>query len=188
MREKSEAISSIFQITLKNDEQLFSQLSASVRFFLVAEQEICDDYITEDFYRALAYSFVPVVVGGRDVGFDEVALAGTYIDALDFDTEQDLASYLGVYLRDNAEEFLQYLTWQYEFRVVPSIPSWVCEIGLALAGAPVVGHLDDDQDYFYPAGNEEDRGGHKAITDFRRFWQRKKCYGSYLDALRTLTQ
>ena len=70
------------------------RLAATSGFLFAAEEEICDDYVSEGFYRALNLSYVPVVFGGRDVGFDEVALAGTYVDAFDFDDGREIVQFL----------------------------------------------------------------------------------------------
>ena len=86
------------------------------RFYFAFEEEICDDFITEEFFKvqdinlrkkrmfleqacriilqALELSYVPVVLGGQDIGYDEVALAGTYIDALDYRDPKQVAKML----------------------------------------------------------------------------------------------
>ena len=70
------------------------RLAATSGFFFAAEEEICEDYIAESFYHALNLSYIPVVFGGRDVGYDEVALAGTYVDAFDFDDGREIIQFL----------------------------------------------------------------------------------------------
>ena len=70
------------------------RLAATSGFIFTPEEEICDDYVSEGFYRALNLSYIPVVFGGRDVGFDEVALAGTYVDAFDFDNGREIIQFL----------------------------------------------------------------------------------------------
>lgn len=70
------------------------RLAATNGFLFVAEEEICDDFVSEGFYRALNLSYIPVVFGGRDVGFDEVALAGSYVDAFDFDDGREIIQFL----------------------------------------------------------------------------------------------
>ena len=70
------------------------RLAATSGFLFAAEEEICEDFISEGFYRALNLSYIPVVFGGRDVGYDEVALAGTYVDAFDFDDGREIIQFL----------------------------------------------------------------------------------------------
>ena len=70
------------------------RLAATSGFLFAPEEEICDDYISEGFYRALNLSYIPVVFGGRDVGYDEAALAGTYVDAFDFDDGREIIQFL----------------------------------------------------------------------------------------------
>ena len=76
------------------ESMAMKRLAKRSGFMFVAEEDICDDYVSESFYRALHLSSIPVVFGGRDVGIDEVALAGTYVDALDFDDGQELIKFL----------------------------------------------------------------------------------------------
>ena len=143
------------------------RLAATSSFMFVAEEEICDDFVSEGFYRALNLSYIPVVFGGRDVGFDEVALAGTYVDAFDFDDGREIVQFLGELLRDDSKDWVQLMSWQHDFVVVPPTP-WVCGLATAVADASDVSRLGDEH--------------LKVIEDFREFWHSKKCYGSYREA------
>ena len=134
-------------------------LKKRVRFYFAAEDEICEDYVSEDFFRALNHSYVPVVLGGQAVGYDEVGLAGTYVDALDFEDVEALVEYLKE-LQASYNDYLLYLTWQHDYRIKLA-NDWVCSLKTAL---------------------EEDKDKTAAVTDFRRFWHQKKCYGSYENA------
>ncbi len=134
-------------------------LSSRARFYVAFEEEICDDYITERYFRALHHGYVPLVLGGADVGYDEVALAGTYIDAIDFVTEEGP---LGL-RRHLAElpwlEFSQYLLWQLDYTVDSCQGQWRLRLG-----EKVVADMARQK---------------KSILDFSQFWHSKKCYGRY---------
>ena len=131
-------------------------LKKRVRFYLAAEDEICEDYISADFFRALNLSYVPIVLGGQTVGYDEVGLAGTYVDALDFDDAEELVDYLKE-VQASWNDYFVYVSWQYDYRITTA-EDWVCRLASA--------HLET----------------RTSIEDFREFWQRKKCYGSYKHA------
>ena len=57
---------------------------------------------------------VPVVFGWAE--YSLYAPAGSYINALDFDTVEDLARYLW-YLHENDEEYLKYFSWRGKFKI-----------------------------------------------------------------------
>ena len=139
---------------IKLGKSLLATMKRKIRYYLALEEDICDDYITEQYFRALSYGYVPVVFGGADLGYDEVGLAGTYIDALDFENSDDLVQYLTT-MQANSVEFVQYLAWQQEYRVVPAT-HWVCDLLTAIHRLP-----------------------ERTIKSFSQFWNQKKCYGSY---------
>ena len=53
------------------------------KFYLSFENSICRDYVTEKFYKAIAFSTVPVVYGGADYKKTGVPKKA-YIDVRDF--------------------------------------------------------------------------------------------------------
>ena len=128
------------------------------RFYLAFEEEICDDYITSNFFEALKLGYIPVVLGGMDIGYDEVALPGTYVDALDYKKAGDLVNYL-LYLTKHNLEFFQYVSVHLEFMVTSST-RWACNLG--------------------EAWQKRRKSG--VVADFKKFWYQKKCYGQYYTA------
>ena len=84
-------------------------------FYLAFENSLCHDYVTEKFWDALAAGVVPVVLGGAD--YAAIAPPRSYIDLRDFATEEEAGRYL-LHLMDHPAEYLEYLAWREEWRVV----------------------------------------------------------------------
>lgn len=93
-----------------------------------------------------------------------MALAGTYVNALEFDSERELVDYLK-YLQGNPNEFAQYISWQNDFKVEPSL-KWVCNLKKKM----IKTFLGPEHRSYPPIGN------------FKEFWSKKKCYGHYKTA------
>ncbi|TRY75351.1 hypothetical protein TCAL_08579 [Tigriopus californicus] len=140
------------------------KLEEPAKFWAALETDICDDYVTEGFFKALYNDYVPVVFGGADIGYDEVALPGTYIDALSFSSPETLADYLKMISKDS-REFGQYVAWQHNFQVI-SGRFWVCPFSQAVIEAA-----------------EEKKPPKPVLKNFTQFWDQKRCYGDYEDAL-----
>jgi alpha-1,3-fucosyltransferase len=100
-------------------------LSQYYRFYFCFENSLCPDYVTEKCYRPLAFDTVPVVYGGSD--YSLYFPAGSYINALDFDSPQSLANYLKKLMTDD-ELYLSYFRWRRKY-VVDLAPkdSW-CQL------------------------------------------------------------
>lgn len=110
-------------------------------------------------------SFLPIVFGGSEMGYDEIGLSGTYINAFDFDSESSLIEYL-TKIQNKTEDFMQYMDWRQELKIIGP-ESWVCDLCASLAEVKHKGVNMTKINY---------------IKDFEEFWQRKKCYGSHLEA------
>jgi alpha-1,3-fucosyltransferase len=89
-------------------------LSKYYRFYLSFENSLCPDYVTEKLYRPLAHDTVPVVYGGSDYSF--FLPAGSYINAMDFESPQSLANYLKKLMSDD-ELYLSYFRWREHYIV-----------------------------------------------------------------------
>ena len=100
-------------------------LSQYYRFYFCFENSLCPDYVTEKCYRPLAYDTVPVVYGGSD--YSLYFPAGSYINAMDFDSPESLANYLKKLMTDD-ELYLSYFRWRRKY-VVDLAPkdSW-CQL------------------------------------------------------------
>jgi hypothetical protein len=54
------------------------------KFYLSFENSVCEDYVTEKFWKVLDYSIIPVVLGGAN--YSKFAPTKSYINARDFGT------------------------------------------------------------------------------------------------------
>jgi alpha-1,3-fucosyltransferase len=90
------------------DADCMRMLAEKYKFYLAFENSFCKDYVTEKFFKTLAYDIVPIVRGGAD--YKKFTPAGTkwYINTADFTGPKELAEYL-LYLDANPEEYEKYL-------------------------------------------------------------------------------
>ena len=90
-----------------NADDCDKMLDAKYKFYLAFENSLCDEYITEKFFRMRNIDVVPIVLGKAD--YRVVApLSGTYIDVRDFGSVERLAAYIK-YLDSTPEEYFKYL-------------------------------------------------------------------------------
>lgn len=94
--------------------------SRRYKFFLAFENSICDDYVTEKFFRALRYDIVPVVLGGAD--YKVVGPSGSYINAADFRSPKQLAEYLHK-VSENSTLYRTYFKWKEDGYTVEDKPN-----------------------------------------------------------------
>ena len=99
------------QETLKN-----AKISSNVTSFSwLLRMENCVDYLTEKYWGTpLELGVVPVVMGGAN--YSQMAIPGSYINVLDFDSVKDLADYL-LYLDKNDTAYMEYFAWRKTYRV-----------------------------------------------------------------------
>ena len=64
------------------DDKCLQMLSTSYKFYLSFENSLCEDYITEKFFKVLPYNVIPVVLNG--VNMTTYAPKHSYIDIADF--------------------------------------------------------------------------------------------------------
>ncbi|XP_041373696.1 alpha-(1,3)-fucosyltransferase C-like isoform X1 [Gigantopelta aegis] len=76
------------------------------RFYLAFESQMCDDYVTEKFFKVFKHDVVPVVRGGAD--YSSLLPSNSFIDASNFKTPEDLGKYL-LYLDKNDTAYAQAL-------------------------------------------------------------------------------
>ncbi|XP_011182244.1 alpha-(1,3)-fucosyltransferase fut-3 [Zeugodacus cucurbitae] len=87
------------------------------KFFLAFEEELCEDYVSKNFFRALAGRLLPVVFGGAN--YTRFAPPNSYINARDFASIRELTEYL-LYLDQNPEEHIKYFTWHDSYQILPN--------------------------------------------------------------------
>ena len=85
------------------------------KFQLAFENGNCVDYLTEKYWGApLDHGILPVVLGGAN--YTAMAIPGSYINALDFDSVKALADYL-LYLDKNDTAYMEYFAWRKKYKV-----------------------------------------------------------------------
>lgn len=86
----------------------------------------CPDYVSEKFYRSLLFDAVPIVLSPT-VEYKRFSPAGSFINALDFESPKDLADYL-LLLDQNEALYASYFEWKRHYNVViPSMRGW-CDL------------------------------------------------------------
>lgn len=100
------------------------------KFIFSFENSYCIDYITEKYwYTPFEHDIVPVVLGGASYD-QQIAIPGSFINAMDFPSVQALANYL-LLLDSNDSAYNKYFSWRRKFK--PVLPeSWTCQMCAAL--------------------------------------------------------
>ena len=94
--------------SLKCEENCTSIIK-EYKFYLAFENSICDDYVTEKFFRTLTLGIVPVVMGGAN--YTKMAPPKSYIHVNDFETPKHLADYL-LFLDKKEDDYQSYFWWK----------------------------------------------------------------------------
>ena len=65
------------------------------KFYLSAENNLCDEYITKKYWRnALTNNLLPIVFGGSNYSNEQLAIPGSFINVFDFYSVRKLAEYI----------------------------------------------------------------------------------------------
>lgn len=88
------------------DNRCFQEISATYKFFLAFESSMCEDYITEKFFRYFNMDLIVVARGSNQ--YYVHAPKETFINTADFRTPEELAYYLK-YLDRRPEKYLKIL-------------------------------------------------------------------------------
>eukprot|EP00744_Colponema_vietnamica_P019199 GILI01027158.1.p1 GENE.GILI01027158.1~~GILI01027158.1.p1 ORF type:complete len:419 (+),score=14.74 GILI01027158.1:90-1346(+) len=91
------------------DNSHFSTIYKSYKFILAFENSICNDYLSEKFWRAFEYGVVPVVMGFPRVR-DFAPVPDAIVDVNDFTSVEQLASYLQH--ASDPEEYMKFHKWR----------------------------------------------------------------------------
>jgi len=113
------------------EENCHEFISNNYKFFLVFENSICRDYVTEKFFNTLRYNIIPVVLGGGDYSY--YVPNTSYINALDYKRPNDLADYLN-YLNMNKTAYNEYFEWKKYIKINLNRPrmGFICEMCIKL--------------------------------------------------------
>ncbi|CAI2729718.1 unnamed protein product [Schistosoma spindalis] len=100
------------------DSKCHKMLKEQYKFYLSFENSLCQDYITEKFFRnALMNDVIPVVMGASIEEYKSVAPPNSFIHVDQFSSPRQLAEYLH-YLDKNHTAFNEYFIWQNKWRVL----------------------------------------------------------------------
>ncbi|CAL1534919.1 unnamed protein product [Lymnaea stagnalis] len=106
-------------------DQCFPLLSKRYFFYLAFENSICNDYVTEKFFKIFTSAdVVPVVRGGAD--YKRYFPPDTFIDASDFDSPEALGEYLKDLSRDK-DRYLRMLREKNKYTHVRQ-RKWPCQL------------------------------------------------------------
>lgn len=94
-------------------------------FYLSFENSFCDDYVTEKLMNPLRYNIIPVVYGGAN--YSQFAPPNSYVNALDFESPKELATYLK-YLSQDLRRYQSFLEWKKYYRVKNATKRAVCTL------------------------------------------------------------
>ncbi|XP_064479873.1 glycoprotein 3-alpha-L-fucosyltransferase A-like [Ornithodoros turicata] len=94
--------------------ECYEVLSSKYYYYLSFENSLCRDYVTEKFYSVLGYDVVPVVMGYAN--YSAFSPPGSYIDALSFDSPQQLGVYMWRTVHDWGN-YSSFFDWKREYKV-----------------------------------------------------------------------
>jgi len=77
----------------REDGDYWNMLRREYKFYLAFENSWCPDSVSENFNRSLLFDALPVVQS-RTLEYKRFAPAGSFINALDFESPKDLVDYL----------------------------------------------------------------------------------------------
>ncbi|XP_065660801.1 3-galactosyl-N-acetylglucosaminide 4-alpha-L-fucosyltransferase FUT3 isoform X3 [Hydra vulgaris] len=96
------------------------------KFYFAAENSLCDGYITEKYWRSgLNYDLVPIVLGGSNYSDPRLAIPGSYIDAMSFDSPKTLADYI-LDVSSNSTKYNSFFEWKKHWQLGGS--SYFCTL------------------------------------------------------------
>ncbi|CAH8583343.1 unnamed protein product [Schistosoma rodhaini] len=100
------------------DSKCHKMLKEQYKFYLSFENSLCQDYITEKFFKnALMNDVIPVVMGASIEEYKSVAPPNSFIHVDQFSSPRQLAKYLH-YLDKNHTAFNEYFIWQNKWKVL----------------------------------------------------------------------
>ena len=129
----------VYQPDLQEDEcekdtPECENLMKRYKFQLAFENGNCIDYVTEKYWGTpLELGIVPLVLGGAN--YSQMAIPGSYINVLNFDSVKALADYL-LYLDKNDTAYMEYFSWRKRYKVDGYLKGsvfndhypWTCDI------------------------------------------------------------
>ncbi|CAG5135092.1 unnamed protein product [Candidula unifasciata] len=124
----------------------FPLLSRTYKFYLAFENSLCQEYVTEKFFKIFNnVDVVPVVRGGAD--YKSYFPPGTFVDAADFSSPEALADYLDD-LGNDKPRYISYLRKKNRYQAVRDSPSWQCKLCEKLHVDPLQKSYDNIHAWF----------------------------------------
>ncbi len=96
-----------------SDPECYDMIETKYKFYLSFENSICNDYVTEKFFKIIDHNIIPIVYGGAN--YSQIAPPHSYINALDF-TPEKLGNYLKL-LDANDTLYNEYFWWKSHYIV-----------------------------------------------------------------------
>lgn len=94
-----------------------ADLMNSYKFYLSFENSLCDDYISEKYWKLykpqemFKVNLLPITRGATEEQFKKVTFPNSYLNAYDFKSPKELGETMS-YLNRNATAFLEYFEWK----------------------------------------------------------------------------
>ena len=156
----------------RHADDCFAEMSERHLFYIAFENSICDEYLTEKFYRTLNYPVIPIVMGGAD--YNKLAPPHSFIDINDFESVEALSKYL-TRLSRNPKEYSAYFKWKETHDVYTFRPfCQLCEKLHQVQPGRVDKIVENGYDWWYKRPNGEatcsdgsERKYFKDIKDFK---------------------
>ncbi|ODN00109.1 Alpha-(1,3)-fucosyltransferase C [Orchesella cincta] len=92
----------------------FRKLGTPYKFYIAFENSLCHGYSTEKIYNGLYHGMVPIVYGFGN--WSEKAPEGSWIDAMDFKTVEELANHIKHLLND-PNAYMEYFKWRMSYGI-----------------------------------------------------------------------
>ncbi len=145
-------------------------LERDYKFYLSFENSLCNEYVTEKFFRRLAQNVVPVVMGKAQYD-NGVAPPHAVINIADFSTPKELAEYL-LRLDQNPEEYLSYFWWQDHYQVHKSTnkPESMCDLCKKLHSKTEPPKVYEDMTEWWRNGGDCEKMGSQSWARPKRHW------------------
>ncbi len=95
----------------------FNDLMNSYKFYLSFENSLCDDYISEKYWKIYHHTkifqvnILPITRGATIEQFNKVAIPNSLINAYNYKTPKQLSEYMN-YLNQNDTAYLEYFRWK----------------------------------------------------------------------------
>ena len=103
----------------ESDTSYRTLISRTYKFYLVFENSLCSEYITEKLWRPMQQTVVPIVLGGAD--YEKYLTKHSYINVKDFKSPYELAKYLKV-LDKNDTLYNEYFDWKKSYSCYRGVP------------------------------------------------------------------